>query len=370
MPCITDEFYTTLEEYCESGEEIYIAAATRLYFSENTQQWQYTGVEGVSVVLKSNNEYYIRIYDIEDGELLFVQKLYKSFEYYTPQPWFHYFEIQEKIAGLSFASEAEAAEFSHNIKLCCEEVGGIVSFEAPKHEQKQPTDASTRSNTNLNNIQYSNVSYNVCPKKEENKQQSSQNMKTKKKSGLLRRILKGGKSGGGKEPLSIGNPTSFQHCGHIGFSGKGVVTDGIPLPLQQLFVAKIVNQVNINVEPTTQSHDQSQSHPPPSIPMQSEVPTIQTPVPSMSYVPPPPAPPPPPPSKVTIQPPRSSLLSEIQCSIGSNVAATTPPVQRGDGDKSVYEELRGKIDAIREKVVDSSDDDECEYGDDDDDEWW
>ncbi|KAI1298604.1 Neural Wiskott-Aldrich syndrome protein [Halotydeus destructor] len=69
---------------------------------------------GVACFVKDNpkRSYFIRVFDIDNRKcMIWEQELYTTFKYKTPRTYFHQFEADDKMAGLSFASEQEADAF-------------------------------------------------------------------------------------------------------------------------------------------------------------------------------------------------------------------------------------------------------------------
>ena len=45
--------------------------------------------------------------------------MYKGFQYNKITPWFHSFEMNHYVAGLSFATEEAAEKFYEQVQYCC-----------------------------------------------------------------------------------------------------------------------------------------------------------------------------------------------------------------------------------------------------------
>jgi hypothetical protein len=50
--------------------------------------------------------------------MVFQQEFYENFIYSSPKPWFHAFECDELVAGLSFADESESVAFFRAVASC------------------------------------------------------------------------------------------------------------------------------------------------------------------------------------------------------------------------------------------------------------
>jgi Wiskott-Aldrich syndrome protein len=87
------------------------AAVARVYVAQGSQ-WSYTNMwGGVALVVDENNINYIRLIDLEAGQILWEQEIYENFEYQSPTPFFHTFEGNDSVIGLSFADEDDAGAF-------------------------------------------------------------------------------------------------------------------------------------------------------------------------------------------------------------------------------------------------------------------
>nr|XP_014353365.1 PREDICTED: wiskott-Aldrich syndrome protein [Latimeria chalumnae] len=68
---------------------------------------------GVACFVKDNpkRSYFIRIYDLKEGKMMWEQELYNQFVYSAPTPYFHTFPSDESQAGLNFTHQEEASDF-------------------------------------------------------------------------------------------------------------------------------------------------------------------------------------------------------------------------------------------------------------------
>ena len=329
---ISDEDYGTLMNYCDQGSEVYVAAATKLYTSNGS--WEFSGIEGAATLLGINNNYYIRIYGLDDGKIFFEQEIYQGFEYYTAKPWFHYFEIKDSVAGLSFASDHEAGLFVEQVKICCDERGGTIGTEIqskpavhapavhtpapqPAYHAPSPTPAPAIStpapvptpaqNNNVPStppMQTTPIQRTLTPIKPD----PNANKKQAKKKGKFS-IFK--KKKPEKTEMVIGGPTDFKHESHIGWDlDNGFDIRNIPPEWRKLFQAAGVKKSEL-ADPETrklivstigQSMAMSGGEAPPMMgggPPPPPPPAVgggppPPPPPSVGGGPPPPGPPPPP----------------------------------------------------------------------------
>jgi hypothetical protein len=115
MPSLDEnETNAIIEAFDSDRVSVWSIAVTKLYKAQQNQ-WNYTGVTGVAVMLSEDNFNYIRILDLKTKKVLFEQELYDYFEYHNPTTFFHTFETNNFVAGLSFADEEEADVFYQKV---------------------------------------------------------------------------------------------------------------------------------------------------------------------------------------------------------------------------------------------------------------
>ncbi|KYQ91766.1 Wiscott-Aldrich syndrome protein [Tieghemostelium lacteum] len=264
----------------------------RLYDGKSGR-WEFTGAIGaVSIITdRVGKVNHIKIVDLKSTRCIFEQELYDGFDYQKPRDFFHTFEGDSQVFGLSFADVAEAAEFYAHVLNC--KSGNKSNAVNPNTSSGKVTNGSS---LNL--------------KKEEKK---------KKSGGFMSKLFGGNET----QELEISAPSSFQHKSHIGWDPeKGFDIRDIPADWRKLFqsagikkseikdleTAKfLVNVVSEQLatqggQPPTSGAVQQPSRPgpPPPPPTQRSNPP---PPPTKSNNPPPPppvtrgnAPPPPPPT--------------------------------------------------------------------------
>ncbi|XP_078064699.1 actin nucleation-promoting factor WAS-like, partial [Mustelus asterias] len=68
---------------------------------------------GVACFVKDNpkRSYFIRVYSLKEGMLVWEQELYNQIRYLSKEPYFHTFTADDCQAGLNFADEYEASLF-------------------------------------------------------------------------------------------------------------------------------------------------------------------------------------------------------------------------------------------------------------------
>lgn len=141
----------------------------------------------------------------------FEQELYSSFVYKEPKSFFHTFETDDSVVGMSFADMSEAKEMLATVLYAKQMPPTLANGPAPAGKTSKP-----------------------MPVKEEKKHKE----KDKKKGGLFSRLF-----GGGKEEMpdiEFSKPTNFRHQSHIGWDpNKGFEVDNIPPDWKMLFQAGI-----------------------------------------------------------------------------------------------------------------------------------
>ena len=99
----------------KASNKILTATAARLYVAfPDPKQWKYTGIAGAVVLSKDNvgDTYFLKVVDVVGhGQILWDHELWKGFEYNQDRTFFHSFESQGILVGLSFADESEAQGF-------------------------------------------------------------------------------------------------------------------------------------------------------------------------------------------------------------------------------------------------------------------
>ncbi|RXN01007.1 Neural Wiskott-Aldrich syndrome protein [Acipenser ruthenus] len=87
-------------------------AVVQVYTADRNSVWSKKCC-GVACLVKDNPQrsYFIRVYDIKDGKILWEQELYNNFSYNHTRSYFHTFAGDTCSTGLNFASEEEAKRF-------------------------------------------------------------------------------------------------------------------------------------------------------------------------------------------------------------------------------------------------------------------
>ncbi|XP_009070370.1 PREDICTED: neural Wiskott-Aldrich syndrome protein-like, partial [Acanthisitta chloris] len=92
------------------------SAVVQIYAADRNAMWSKKCC-GVACLVKDNPQrsYFIRIFDIKDGKLLWEQELYNNFVYNSPRGYFHTFAGDTCQVGLNFANEEEAKLFRKTV---------------------------------------------------------------------------------------------------------------------------------------------------------------------------------------------------------------------------------------------------------------
>ena len=116
MPTLNSEDKAKIKRAIpKSSNKILTASVARLYVSfPDPQKWRFTGLSGALVLAKDTvgNTYFLKLVDvIGTGQVLWDQELWTGFQYNQDRTFFHSFEIEGILVGLSFAEESEAHGF-------------------------------------------------------------------------------------------------------------------------------------------------------------------------------------------------------------------------------------------------------------------
>ncbi|KAK3331010.1 hypothetical protein B0H66DRAFT_528346 [Apodospora peruviana] len=96
--------------------KIQAVAVARLYVAyPNKSKWTYTGLQGAVVLANDlvGNTYWVKMVDISPGNrgVIWDQEIFDTWNYNQDRVFFHTFELEECLAGLSFVDEKEAKQF-------------------------------------------------------------------------------------------------------------------------------------------------------------------------------------------------------------------------------------------------------------------
>ncbi|KAL1021004.1 hypothetical protein UPYG_G00007480 [Umbra pygmaea] len=370
---------------------------------------------GVACFVKDNprRSYFIRLFDLKKGQMIWEQELYNQMDYHCPRPFFHTFAADDCQVGLNFTNDQEAENF---LSVVDEKIKQRNQRNQQVSEKKQRTTPSSdrgglpplpgrRSssppspcmatidiqNPDIQASRYRSVTPVPAPAS------LTSNSKTKKDK------KKDKKKGSKLSKADIGAPSGFKHVSHVGWDPNNLDPD-----LKKLLNCAGISEAELNDEGTSELIQKviedsggmeavkramnSDPGPPPCSAGSSPPGTRRLFLPSCptsskrASAPPYPlpgqqGPTPSQPTRGTLPPPppagggevgRGALLDQIR--LGRKLKNVTdnpeppPPAQTEPG--GIVGALRMAMDK-RSKVIHSSDEGEEEggYDDDDDDEW-
>ncbi|RAL59171.1 hypothetical protein DID88_006727 [Monilinia fructigena] len=118
MPSILsdDDKETVKRMVPKASNKIQAVAVARLYIAyPDRHKWIYTGLQGAAVLANDlvGNTYWIKLVDVSSANrgVIWDQEIYDTWSYNQDRTFFHTFETEECLAGLSFVDEKEAKTF-------------------------------------------------------------------------------------------------------------------------------------------------------------------------------------------------------------------------------------------------------------------
>ncbi|XP_022605541.1 neural Wiskott-Aldrich syndrome protein-like isoform X1 [Seriola dumerili] len=307
------------------------SAVVQVFTADRNSSWNKRCC-GVACLVKDNpnRSYFIRVFDIRDGKMMFEQELYNNFSIYFPKPYFITFAGDTCQVGLNFASEEETKRFhSHVSELLGKRQRKTEKRRDPLNGPSLPMATVDIKNPEINSVQrfhnnsqVNNIVHSSFPKREK-----------KGGKGKRKRLTK----------ADIGTPSNFQHIGHVGWDpNTGFDLNNLDPELKNLFDMCGISEAQLKDKETSKviydfiekkggveavkNELRRQAPPPP--PSRGGPPP---PPPHHSSAPPPPppargrgAPPPPPPSRAPVSAPPPPPPSRPGMS-----APPPPPPSRG-----------------------------------------
>ncbi|XP_056319548.1 actin nucleation-promoting factor WAS [Danio aesculapii] len=168
---------------------------------------------GVVCFVKDSSlrSFFIRLYDIKAGKLVWEQEIYNQLMYQKTKPFFHTFPGDDCQVGLNFADVKEAENFFAVVE------DKIMQRNNRFAEKQQRKGSETRDRGALPplpppNAVPSNVQNQIIPTKSK-KEKKEKEKKSKNKKGS--KLLKG----------DIGAPSGFTHVSHLGMAGNSLDPD-------------------------------------------------------------------------------------------------------------------------------------------------
>ncbi|KAH8684562.1 hypothetical protein BGZ60DRAFT_397836 [Tricladium varicosporioides] len=118
MPSILseDDKETVKRQVPKQSNKIQAVAVARLYIAyPDRHRWTYTGLQGAVVLANDlvGNTYWLKLVDVSPAQrgVIWDQEIYDTWSYNQDRTFFHTFETEECLAGLSFVDEKEAKTF-------------------------------------------------------------------------------------------------------------------------------------------------------------------------------------------------------------------------------------------------------------------
>ncbi|KAI4604208.1 hypothetical protein KJ359_000339 [Pestalotiopsis sp. 9143b] len=118
MPSIlSDEDKETVKRVIpKQSNKIHAVAVARLYVAyPNKSKWTYTGLQGAIVLADDlvGHTYWLKMVDVSPTGrgVIWDHEIYDTWQYNQDRTFFHTFELEECLAGLSFVDEKEAKQF-------------------------------------------------------------------------------------------------------------------------------------------------------------------------------------------------------------------------------------------------------------------
>ncbi|RYP61234.1 hypothetical protein DL771_010194 [Monosporascus sp. 5C6A] len=117
MSILSDEDKETVKRVVpKHTNKIQAVAVARLYVAyPNRSKWTYTGLQGAIVLANDlvGNTYWLKMVDVSPAGrgVIWDQEIFDSWSYNQDRTFFHTFELEDCLAGLSFVDEKEAKQF-------------------------------------------------------------------------------------------------------------------------------------------------------------------------------------------------------------------------------------------------------------------
>jgi len=106
---MNDKELSMVQSALGSNCQILMTTIARLYISTGSE-WKYMNKMGALALVTERGSNYFKMVDLKSRSIIFDQELYEAFDYQKPRPFFHTFELDDCVAGFSFANENEASQ--------------------------------------------------------------------------------------------------------------------------------------------------------------------------------------------------------------------------------------------------------------------
>ncbi|KAA0714013.1 Wiskott-Aldrich syndrome protein [Triplophysa tibetana] len=165
--------------------------------------------------------FFIRLYDLKAGKLVWEQEIYNQLMYQRPRPFFHTFPGDDCQVGLNFADVTEAECFFSVVEDKISQRNCRFGFGTPSTPTMAPTVPV-------------NVPNRVAPTKSKKEKKEKEKEKKKKKGP---KFIKG----------DIGAPSGFTHVTHLGMGGNTMDPD-----LKKLLSCAGISEADLDDSETSQ----------------------------------------------------------------------------------------------------------------------
>ncbi|KAJ8006571.1 hypothetical protein DPEC_G00108640 [Dallia pectoralis] len=276
------------------------SAVVQVYSAERNSAWNKKCC-GVACLIKDNpaRSYFIRVFDMKDGKVMFEQELYTTFNINPSKSYFITFAGDSCQIGLNFASEEEAKHFRTALQ-------DLFGKRQKKSEKRRDLPGPNGPALPMATVDIKNpeIGSRFHSKPQLNSISNFNNNKKEKK-------VKG-KKGKKLTKADIGTPSNFQHVGHVGWDpNTGFDLNNLDPELKHLFDMCGISEAQLKDKETSKviydfiekkggveavKNELRRQAPPPPPPTRGPVPPPPQPSHASSA---PQAPPPPPPPSFT-----------------------------------------------------------------------
>uniref|UniRef100_A0A3Q3X447 Uncharacterized protein n=1 Tax=Mola mola TaxID=94237 RepID=A0A3Q3X447_MOLML len=168
---------------------------------------------GVVCFVKDNlqRSYFIRMFDMKAGRMIWEQELYNQIVYSSPLPFFHTFAADDCQVGLSFAKQQEAEAFQNAVE---DKLHQMLTRQEKKHPSSGSFHMATVDiqNPDIHSSRYRSVTTPAAASVATGKGKKDKKDKSKKKGAKLSKA-------------DIGAPSGFKHVSHVGWDPNNLDPD-------------------------------------------------------------------------------------------------------------------------------------------------
>jgi neural Wiskott-Aldrich syndrome protein len=229
------------------GGNVDSLAKVRVYEGEHGV-WVYTELEGFAALVTHNGYSVIKVVDLNTNSCEFEQELYPGMTYHSNSSFFHFFEGDDVIIGLSFGNDNEASAFASavnsKIPTNTQSTSSAPNEGIVKRELAPLSRATGGSSTsNLNTTSSPQTPKSATPASVTSSSNVQRGAPQKKKfggfGGFRAKIAQAfGGDNKEHEEFVLSGPTGFRHQSHIGWDPEnGFDVKNIPPEWRKLFQA-------------------------------------------------------------------------------------------------------------------------------------